>query len=63
MSDPRLTPRQRAVLVALWEADGDMAAVAEQLRISRHTARTHIDRAQARLGVSTRIAAIRRAIG
>jgi DNA-binding CsgD family transcriptional regulator len=62
MADDRLTPRQRDVLVALWEEDGDMAAVAARLRISPHTARTHVDRAQARLGVSTRIAAIRRAV-
>jgi DNA-binding NarL/FixJ family response regulator len=57
-----LTPRQRAVLVALWKADGDMRAAAAELRISPHTARTHIDQARARLGVSTRMAAVRRVV-
>lgn len=52
----RLTPRERQVLQALM-AGGRSAAIAEALRISPHTVRTHIQNTFAKLAVSTRLEA------
>jgi len=57
-----LTHREREVLLAIWEADGDIPAAAARLGISPKTARTHVEHACSRLGVRKTLAAIRRVL-
>lgn len=54
---PLLSPREREVLRAL-AAGLDTAAIASQLGISIKTARNHIERTIAKLGVHTRVQAV-----
>jgi DNA-binding CsgD family transcriptional regulator len=57
---PRLTPRQRELL-QLVAAGHDNAAIAHHLGLSRGTVRKHLENIYARLGVSSRTAAVARA--
>jgi DNA-binding CsgD family transcriptional regulator len=53
-----LTPREREVLQAVWDA-GNGPEAAARLGISRHTLRTHLQNARSRLGARTTLEAIR----
>jgi DNA-binding CsgD family transcriptional regulator len=54
---PRLTPREREVLTLVREGLTNRA-VARRLGVSAHTIRKHLENAFARLGVSSRTAAV-----
>jgi DNA-binding CsgD family transcriptional regulator len=56
-----LTPREHDVLALLAEGAGNRA-IAERLGISDHTVKFHLSAIFGKLGVSTRTAAVRRAL-
>lgn len=56
-----LTPREHDVLVLLAEGAGNRA-IAERLGISDHTVKFHLSAIFGKLGVTTRTAAVRRAL-
>lgn len=56
-----LTSRERQILAAMIEGESD-AAVAERLQISHHTVRAHIKSLYRKLGVSSRAAAVAKAL-
>lgn len=57
-----LTPREFEVLCLLAEGAGNRA-IADRLGISDHTVKFHLSAIFGKLGVSTRTAAVRRALG
>lgn len=56
-----LTPREHDVLVLMAEGAGNRA-IAERLGISDHTVKFHLSAIFGKLGVTTRTAAVRRAL-
>ena len=60
-SGPRLSPREREVLVLLSEGLG-VAAIAKRMYVSESTAKTHISKIYEKLGAGNRAQAIMRAV-
>jgi DNA-binding NarL/FixJ family response regulator len=54
----KLTARERAVLACLAEGAAHRGAVAEQLHLSVHTVRTHMQNLMAKLGVHSMLEAV-----
>lgn len=60
-SGPKLSPREREVLVLLSEGLG-VAAIAKRMYVSESTAKTHISKIYEKLGAGNRAQAIMRAV-